>query len=176
MLLYIGLGAALVVLALSYLVAARWFGVREGKADARLFKANPTNDTYKNKFHRQRLVWRSIALILGAAVANVPLAWVPWQPWLLALPLTLLFWGAAIWNAEFTTTLNFERFLAYVPSNYVSGRPDASLWDRSIMRLATYLDELPGTVLEHVLNWSIITSWVLWVLSFGFNAYLTCWR
>lgn len=167
---------ALAGLALLYLLAANWFGEREGSADAHLFNSTPTEDKYKTTFHRQRFTWRSLALVLGCLVANSLLLLAPAGVWRINLVLSLLLWGAALWNYEFTTTLNIERKLPYVDEFYVSVSDKPNFWDRQLIRLAGYLGILPRTLLQRVLLWPIYAGWSLWIPSFLFFAYQTLSR
>jgi hypothetical protein len=171
MLLQVALLVAALVLAFTYLVGCLEFGKEEGKRDATLFNANPTQDEYKNKFHRQRLTYRGVVLALGVVAGSVSLLWCPNNGWRNVLPVVLFLWGAAVWNDEFTPTLNRERKQQYVPIYYVSPNADASFWDRTLTALAAYFLVAPSFLLEKVLLWSKRSLAGLWLSLFVIYSY-----
>ena len=132
-------------LALTHLAALAlcWYAPRFWVAqDVKAFNANPTNDTFHGRFHRQRLMWRIGSWVLVSLAASEP-ALPHWGAFACSAG-ALLAIGAAYFLYDFNPRLNKARGLAYVGQYYVSFDPNAALFpdrwlaDRACAALPTY--------------------------------------
>jgi hypothetical protein len=88
------------------------------KTDAKEFTDNPAKDNYGKKFHKQRLVWRSVAAGTVVAFCSWPL--LPAVPFMALSIVALGAIGAGWFFRIFNSRLSMLRNLSYVDEFYVS--------------------------------------------------------
>lgn len=112
-----------------YWLAPHWWA----KRDARDFSVDPTNDTFHDKFHRQRVTWRAAFCVLLGLVAALPWSLCNWAAYGAAAAAYAVS-GGGYFAFAFNHLLSKARNLDYVHENYVSQDPDAANPDAWIWR------------------------------------------